>query len=133
VKPTPLKKLCRERHIQTYQSFVRAYDKSAAGLGDDFTGVRPSEKTSRRWLAGELAELPRVEHCVVLEAMFPDWTARQLFGLDAAAPPHLSGRDMLLASAEDSAAFLAWAESGNIGELTLEQIEADVRSLSLSQ
>jgi hypothetical protein len=148
---TPLKALCRHRHLHAYVSFRRAYMAAAAQLGNDFAGVYPSEKTFRRWLAGELTELPRSEHCMVLEALFPGWTARQLLGLEpsppkpaavsdagrSATPQHptthpsrLNKRESLVASAHESADFTAWAELGNIGEMTIEQIQADVRELS---
>lgn len=52
---TPLKALCRQRHLQTYSSFRRAYDKAAKALGDEFVGIYSSDKTFRRWLAGWLA------------------------------------------------------------------------------
>jgi len=142
VAVTPLKSLCRARHIQTYACFGRAYDNAAAALGAAFIGVRPSEKTFRRWLAGEIGDVPRAEHCLVLEVMFTGWTARQLFGLDppddgAVTPATVARsrsdpdeRGALVASAEDSAEFLAWAELGNVGDLTIEQIQVDVRRLA---
>lgn len=142
---TPLKSLCLERHLQTYSRFSREYEQVAAALGGGFAGaVPPSPKTFRRWLGGQISELPRAEHCVVLEALFTGWTARQLFGLDPPAhavavnaedTAHRSAVDegaALVASAEDSAEFLAWAELGNVGDLTVEQLQADVRVLSRS-
>lgn len=145
---TPLKALCQQRHLHAYASFKRAYEKVAGELGDDFTGIYPSEKTLRRWLAGDLSELPRSEHCVILEALFPGWTARQLFGLEPpnpiapgavavlggvhTRPAGYSTSEALVTSAHESADFLAWAELDNVGDMTIDQIQADVRELSRS-
>src|SRR5215813_13289200 len=42
-------------------------------------GTAPSRPQFHRWLSGSLTKLPHPHHCQVLEAMFPGWTARQLF------------------------------------------------------
>lgn len=134
---TPLRAVCQQRHLQTYGSFRRAYESTARTLGRDFEGICPSEKTFRRWLTGDIGELPRSEHCIVLEALFQGWTARQLFGLDvplmqraSPAVPRPDEKGLLVASAEESADFVSWAELANVGELTVDQIHADVRALA---
>ncbi len=77
--PTMLKALLRERHLQNYGMFKRAYQKAARGLDKDLADTYPSVQTFRRWLAGKVKTLPHAEHCAVLEAMLPGWTAADLF------------------------------------------------------
>jgi hypothetical protein len=77
--PTMLKALLREKHLQNYGMFRRSYEKAAAELDRELVKTYPSEQTFRRWLAGRLKNLPRAEHCAVLEAMLPGWTAADLF------------------------------------------------------
>lgn len=83
--PTMLKALLREQHLQNYGMFKRAYQKTAQALDKNLIGTYPSEPTFRRWLAGRIKYLPRAEHCAVLEAMLPGWTATELF--QPQAPP----------------------------------------------
>jgi hypothetical protein len=77
--PTMLKALLREKHLQNYGMFRRSYEKTAAELDKELVRTYPSEQTFRRWLAGRIKNLPRAEHCAVLEAMLPGWTAADLF------------------------------------------------------
>ena len=74
-----LKLLLRQRHLQTYGTFRREYDKAALAIDDDLKGTAPSRAQLYRWLSGELKGLPYPYHCRVLEKMFPGWTAAQLF------------------------------------------------------
>jgi hypothetical protein len=77
--PTMLKVLLREKHLQNYGMFRRSYEKTATELDKELVKTYPSEQTFRRWLAGRIKSLPRAEHCAVLEAMLPGWTAADLF------------------------------------------------------
>ncbi|MGH3915567.1 MAG: hypothetical protein ACRDTC_19495 [Pseudonocardiaceae bacterium] len=82
--PTMLKALLRERHWQNYTMFTRAYQNAAKSLDKDLTETYPSLSTFRRWLAGQVQDLPHAQHCAVLETMLPGWTAAELFQ-----PPYL--------------------------------------------
>jgi hypothetical protein len=77
--PTILKALLRERNLHSYKMFKRAYEKSARKLGSSLETSYPSERTLKRWVSGQIKDLPRAEHCAVLEAMFPGWSASELF------------------------------------------------------
>ncbi|MGH4014237.1 MAG: hypothetical protein ACRDSL_09975 [Pseudonocardiaceae bacterium] len=77
--PTMLKALLRDHHLQNYGMFKRAYQKAARGLDKDLVETYPSVSTFRRWLGGHIQDLPHAEHCAVLEAMLPGWTAADLF------------------------------------------------------
>jgi Domain of unknown function (DUF5919) len=79
-EPVALRALLRQRHW-TYATFCAEYDKIAKALDRRLTGTWPSRAQFQRWLAGELRGLPYPDACRVLEAMFPDWTAEQLFAV----------------------------------------------------
>ncbi|MGH3796702.1 MAG: hypothetical protein ACRDSP_17645 [Pseudonocardiaceae bacterium] len=83
--PTMLKVLLRERHWHSYTMFKRAYVKSAKKLDSSLANSYPSDRTFKRWVTGRIKDAPRAEHCAVLEAMFPGWSAPELF--QPCAPP----------------------------------------------
>lgn len=74
-----LKKLLRERHWQKYGTFCREYDRVAVTIDPGLFGTAPSRGQLHRWLGNELKGLPYPDHCLVLEGMFPGWTAAELF------------------------------------------------------
>ena len=77
--PIRLKALLRQRHWQVYRTFQSEYDRTAAGIDPKLVGTWPSRAQFNRWLSGELKGLPYPDHCRILVAMFPGWTAEQLF------------------------------------------------------
>ncbi|MEU8269364.1 DUF5919 domain-containing protein [Sphaerisporangium sp. NPDC049002] len=79
-----LKTLLRQRHWQTYAVFCREYDKAAKKIDPERNLARPSRAQLHRWLAGELKSLPYADHCRVLEAMFPGYSAEELFRVQGA-------------------------------------------------
>lgn len=78
-KPVLLKVLLQQRHMQTHSAFCREYDKVAVEVDRTLKGGWPSRAQFYRWLSGGLVGLPYVDHCRVLEKMFPDWKVDQLF------------------------------------------------------
>ncbi|SES12639.1 DUF5919 domain-containing protein [Actinokineospora terrae] len=82
---TLLRELLRQRRVRGYPSFCREYDKAAAKIDPGLMRGYPSKAQYYRWLSGELIGVPYGEHCRVLEQMFPNWTAEQLFGPSAGA------------------------------------------------
>ena len=78
-QPVRLKLLLGQRHLQTYGTFRREYDKAAQSVDAELAGTAPSRAQFYRWLCGELSGLPYPHHCRVLEKLFPGWTAAQLF------------------------------------------------------
>jgi hypothetical protein len=74
-----LKVLLKQRHLQGHGAFCREYDRVAAKIEPELKGSWPSKAQFYRWLSGELTGLPYAHHCRILESMFPDWTAEQLF------------------------------------------------------
>ena len=74
---TWLKALLQQKHLQNHELFTAEYDSAAATLGLPLAA--PSRAQFHRWLNGELTGLPHPRHCRVLEALFPQWTAVELF------------------------------------------------------
>lgn len=74
-----LKVLLKQRHLQGHRAFCREYDKIAARIEPELRGGHPSKAQFYRWLSGELIGLPYADHCRILEGMFPNWTAEELF------------------------------------------------------
>lgn len=74
-----LKALLQQRHLHTHSAFRREYDRIAEQIDKSLKAGWPSKAQFYRWLSGELAGLPHVDHCRVLESMFPGWTVAQLF------------------------------------------------------
>lgn len=85
--PTLLKALLRARHWQKHSTFVREWDKIAKAIDPQLVGTWPRHAQFYRWLRGELRELPYPDACRVLEAMFPQYHAKDLF---QPCPPEIS-------------------------------------------
>lgn len=86
---TVLATLLRERNWHRYGVFRVEYERAARSLDRALVATTPSRAQWHRWLAGELRRLPYVDHCRVLEAMFPRWTAERLLspvGEEATSP-----------------------------------------------
>ncbi|MFC5820994.1 helix-turn-helix domain-containing protein [Nonomuraea harbinensis] len=56
----------------------------------------------------------------------------QAAGLDPADPQPLNGAELLNTAAAESATWAQWAEATNIGDIALEQLQADTRALARS-
>ncbi|MCG8916961.1 DUF5919 domain-containing protein [Actinokineospora sp. PR83] len=76
---TALKVLLRQRHLQGHRAFCREYDRAAKRIDPHLVGKHPGKAQFYKWLSGGLLGLPYADHCRVLEAMFPNWTADRLF------------------------------------------------------
>ncbi|WP_052021103.1 hypothetical protein [Actinokineospora spheciospongiae] len=74
-----LKVLLRQRHLQGHQAFCREYDRVAKRIEPHMIGKHPGRAQFYKWLSGRLLGLPYADHCRILEAMFPNWTADRLF------------------------------------------------------
>ena len=88
---TLLKSLLVRQHWQKYETFCTEYKKVAQEMGREFRGSVPSKAQFYRWLSGQLrGGVPYPDACRVLEKMFPDWTAAELF---AACPDELDNHE----------------------------------------
>lgn len=100
---TVLKRLLVQRHLQRYETFRAEYLKAAGLIAPELRSTAPSRAQYYRWLSGELkGGRPYPDACRVLEAMFPPWSASELFGEPAAAGPPPSDGPNLLASIAQS-------------------------------
>lgn len=84
-----LRCLLEQRHWQNHRTFCLEYEKAATSIDPRLRGTAPSRAQLHRWLSGELQGLPYGDHCRVLETMFPEWSARQLF--EVISVDHASG------------------------------------------
>lgn len=75
-----LKSLPQQRHLHEYSEFVVEYERRAKELDLPRHASAPTKAQYYRWVGGHIQNLPRGNHCLVLERMFPGWTARELFG-----------------------------------------------------
>jgi hypothetical protein len=75
-----LKSLLLTRHLHAYSAFAAEYVRHAKQL--NLPQHAPTKTQYYRWVAGDVQNLPRGYHCMVLEHMFPGWTAKELFGSD---------------------------------------------------
>ena len=75
-----LKALLEERHIHAYSEFIAEYRRLAKDLDLPRNAVPPTKSQYYRWVGDQVRTLPQGHHCVVLERMFPGWTAKELFG-----------------------------------------------------
>ena len=82
--PVRLRALLEQRHWRNHRTFCAEYEKAAILIDPRLRGTAPSRSQLYRWLSGEVKELPYGDHCRVLERMFPEWSARQLFELISA-------------------------------------------------
>lgn len=78
-RPPRLRVLLEQKHWQNHRTFAREYDKAARSVDPQLRGTAPSRAQLYRWLSGELKGLPYGDHCRILEKMFPEWSATQLF------------------------------------------------------
>jgi hypothetical protein len=74
-----LKSLLQQRHLHEYSEFVAEYARRAKELDLPRHASAPTKAQYYRWVGGHIQNLPRGYHCLVLERMFPGWTARELF------------------------------------------------------
>ncbi len=79
VRNVRLRVLLEQRHWRNHRTFCVEYERVAVSIDPRLRGTAPSRAQLHRWLSGELQSLPYGDHCRVLEQMFPEWPARQLF------------------------------------------------------
>lgn len=72
--------LCQRDNL-TYRRFDERFTQVGVRLfGHNTNNPTCGESQFRRWTRGKLAGLPVLEACQILEAMWPEYTADQLFG-----------------------------------------------------
>lgn len=140
VDETLFRQLVRARHWTTYPAFLTQFGNAArlvAARERDprLATLSVSQKTFKRWLAGQVLTQPRPDVARVLEDMF-DRPVRALFhppaplerGTDSTAdgPPELNVRK----AAQRALRFSALAQSGEAPADALEQLGREARRLA---
>ena len=125
--------LC-DRDNLTYRRFDEKFNQTGVRLfGHDPSNPTCGEAQFRRWTAGKLIGLPIPESCRILEAMWPEYIAAQLFGPppkdDSQAPAFdLEERVQMTArNAHDGADATAAA---SISDNTIDELHDQVVSLA---
>lgn len=77
-RPTLLKVLLVNRHLQTHKAFCREFDRVARRLDPSLVATSPSREQFFRWINGRVKTLPSADHCRVLERMFPGHSVAEL-------------------------------------------------------
>ncbi|HEY6738924.1 MAG TPA: hypothetical protein VI076_08745, partial [Actinopolymorphaceae bacterium] len=64
-RPSLLKVLLRNRHLQTHAAFAAEYERTARRIDRSLIGTAPGREQLQRWLSGRLKTQPRPHHCRV--------------------------------------------------------------------
>lgn len=130
---TLLAKLCDRDNI-TFRRFDRLFTQTGIRLfGHNPNNPTCGETQFRRWTGGKLAGLPGPETCQILEAMWPGYTAEQLFAPPPADDPKAPAFDleervqMTAREAHDGADATAAA---SISDNTVDELRDQVVSLA---
>jgi hypothetical protein len=134
LRKTLLQCLMTERHL-TREHVIEVLDRRARDMGvrDFALSVRQLD----RWLAGELATLPRASLCRVVEAEF-GYPVQQLLALggdlvETSSTPSGQAKPLnrlVSQAATESARFGQWADSLAIGDLAIETLHLRIRQLA---
>jgi hypothetical protein len=124
---TLLGRLAAERHWTPFDG-AREFAVVAERMHERAT---VSPRQWQRWCAGDVARLPRAASCRVLERMFGR-PARELFDAVTSLPESVSWQTAVSPSeaADRAAAFAAWAETTNVGPMTVQRFEMETRRLA---
>ncbi|MCZ0978646.1 DNA-binding protein [Streptomyces diastatochromogenes] len=128
-----LAQLC-EREALTYRRFSERFTEA----GNRFYGRKSTNPTCgetqfRRWTAGRLTGLPSAETCQILEAMWPAYTAEQLFAPPPADDPQVPAFDLeeqVLMTARDAHESADATASATISDNTIDELRDRVTSLA---
>ncbi|MDH6221485.1 DNA-binding protein [Streptomyces pseudovenezuelae] len=134
--PRTLLKLLCDRDRLSYRQF----EKKFTDIGNRLFGPDPSNPTCgetqfRRWTGGKLVHLPGSATCQILEAMWPGYTAEQLFGSPPEIDPQAPAFDleervrMTARKAHDGADATAAA---SISDTTIDELRDQVVTLAQS-
>ncbi|MFF7927391.1 DNA-binding protein [Streptomyces mirabilis] len=130
---TLLKWLC-DRDWLPYRQFEKKFTETGVRLfGRDPNNPTCGETQFRRWTGGKLVSLPGTVSCQILEAMWPGYTADQLFGPPPDVDPQAPAFDleervrMTAREAHDGADASAAA---SISDNTIDELRDQVVSLA---
>jgi hypothetical protein len=135
---TLLHVLVRQRNW-SYSAFRRAYEQAAKHVARDegdpsLASATVAEKTYRRWTSGEVRTLPQAPGPAILEHLFQRPAAELLappIGQVEPPPraPAIDERELTM-TARDAAEHAGQAAAQTLPDLTIDQVEDDVRALA---
>jgi hypothetical protein len=118
-----LRVLLEQRHWRNHRTFCAEYEKAARSVDPQLSGTASSRAQLHRWLSGGLSGLPYGDHCRVLERMFPEWSARQLFeSVRADEIPHAVTNRSSVAGKEETVPHLDVGLIEGIGRIAIGKI-----------
>ncbi|WP_329529374.1 DNA-binding protein [Streptomyces sp. NBC_01462] len=112
----------------------RRFDERFTEVGVRLFGNNPNNPTCgesqfRRWTGGKLATMPGPATCQILEAMWPQYKAEQLFGSPAQADPQAPANDLeerVRMTAEEALEGADVTASASISDNTIDELRDQV-------
>lgn len=127
--------LCRRDGL-SYRRFEKLFTKTGVRLFGNSPGNPTCGETQfRRWTAGRLATLPGPEARQVLEAMWPEYTAAQLFGPPPDGDPQAPAYDLeerVRMTAEEALRGADATASASISDNALDEVRDQVIAVARS-
>ncbi|WP_189718152.1 DNA-binding protein [Streptomyces phaeofaciens] len=100
-------------------------------FGNGTTNPTCGETQFRRWTGGKLQTLPAAPTCMVLEAMWPEYTAAQLFEPPALADPQVPANDLeerVRMTAEEALEGADATASAAVSDNTIDELRDQVEA-----
>lgn len=123
--------LC-DRDRLPYSRFEERFTKTGVRLfGNGTTNPTCGETQFRRWTGGKLQTLPAAPTCMVLEAMWPEYTAAQLFEPPALADPQVPANDLeerVRMTAEEALEGADATASAAVSDNTIDELRDQVEA-----
>ncbi|MCX5328148.1 DNA-binding protein [Streptomyces sp. NBC_00140] len=129
---TQLKWLC-DRDRLSYRRFEKKFTETGVRLfGPDPSNPTCGETQFRRWTGGRLVHLPGPETCQILEAMWPGFTAEQLFGppLDDPQAPAIDLEERVRMTARNAHDGADASAASSISDTTIDELHDQVVGLA---
>ncbi|MEV7035734.1 DNA-binding protein [Streptomyces sp. NPDC093272] len=118
----------------TYRRFAQDFAKHGARIfGNGSASPTCGETQFRRWTGGQLQGLPVPEACQILEAMWPGYTAEQLFGPPPKTDPQAPAKDLeerVRMTAEEALGGADATASASISDNTIDELRDQVGAVA---
>ncbi|MFI7136565.1 DNA-binding protein [Streptomyces massasporeus] len=125
--------LC-DRDRLPYRRFEERFTEAGVRLfGHNPNNPTCGETQFRRWTGGKLVNLPSADTCRVLEAMWPEYTAEQLFGpppMDDPQAPALDLEERVRMTAREAHEGADATATASISDNTIDELHDQVVSLA---
>ncbi|MFF8431055.1 DNA-binding protein [Streptomyces sp. NPDC016566] len=125
--------LCNRDKL-TYRRFVQEFTRHGVRIfGSSSASPTCGETQFRRWTGGQLQGLPVDEACQVLVAMWPEYTAEQLFGPPPQGDPQVPANDLeerVRMTAEDAHDAADATATASISDNTIDELRDQVTAVA---